>query len=196
LPKPAPSPDAGPKVTGPDASPTLFAPEPKTAAGFYRRGIFYSQIRVYDLAIADFDELIRINPGIASAYTGRGYAWLQKQQYEKAIADYSEALRLDPRDSNALNGCAWVWSTCPDLQYRDGKKAVETATKACELSLPRDAYLVDTLAAAYAETGDFEAAVKKQNEAIGLLTDEKKLADFYTRLELYQQKKPYRQGTQ
>ena len=121
---------------------------------------------------------------------------MQKQEYEKAIADYSEAIRLDPTDASAVNGRAWIWSTCPDIRYRDGKKAIESAAKACELTQSKDAYLVDTLAAAYAETGDFEAAVKRQTEAIRLLTDEQGRDDFSTRLKLYHEKKPYRQQGQ
>ncbi len=171
------------------------AEEPTTAADFYSRGIRYSQIRVYDLTIADFGEVILRDGRFAAAYTGRGYAWLQEAEYEKAIADYGEAILLDPRDHSALNGRAWIWATCPDLRYRDAERAVEAATKACELTLSKDAYLVDTLAAAYAEAGDFEAAVKKQTEAIGLLADENKKADFRARLVLYQQRKPYRLTT-
>ena len=171
-------------------------PGPTTAAGAYRRALRYSKIRAYDLAIADFNEAIRLDPGMAGAYTGRGYVWLQKQEYAKAIADYSDALRLDPKEINALNGRAWLWSTCPDLRFRDGKKAVESATKACELTRSKDGNLVDTLAAAYAETGDFEQAVKKQSDAIRLIADEREKAKFRVRLKLYEQKKPYRLTTQ
>ena len=53
--------------------------------------------------------------------------------------------------------------------------------------------IVDTLAAANAEAGDFDSAVKEQTKAIELTTDAKDRDEFRGRLVLYQQKKPYRQ---
>ncbi len=92
-----------------------------------------------------------------------------------------------------LNTIAWQRATSEDENYRDGELAVEAATRACELTgWGRDSML-DTLAAAYAETGDFEAAVKWQLNAIQLLQDESEKDDYESRLKLYQQKKPYRQ---
>ncbi len=75
----------------------------------------------------------------------------------------------------------------------DGKRAVESATKACELSNGKDPNSIDTLAAACAEAGDFDQAVKRQSQAIDLLTDAKEKEDFVTRLKLYREKKPYRE---
>ena len=192
LPKPGSMTDAAMKAAAFVVAPRPLAQEPATAAELYRRGIMYLHSGSFDLAIDDFDQVIRLERQFAGAHTGRGYAWLQQGEFEKAISDYSEAVRLDPGDYSALNACAWIWSTCPDHRYRDGKKAVESATRACRLTLWKDADLLDTLAAAYAETGDFEAAAKKQSDAIELLADQNKQADFRARLALYQQKKPYR----
>ena len=90
---------------------------------------------------------------------------------------------------------AWELATCPHAKLRDGNCAIESATKACELTGWKNAYPIDTLAAAHAEAGDFDAAVRSQNRAIELMTDEKKKDGLRKCLELYQQKKPYRQGT-
>jgi tetratricopeptide (TPR) repeat protein len=163
------------------------------AAAYVARGHAWTSQKEHDKAIADFDDAVRLEPSGASAYTGRGYAWAQKRDYEKALAEYETAIRLDPEDAGALNGCAWLWSTCPDGKYRNGKNAGETARKACELTDWKDAMIVDTLAAACAETGDFDSAVKWQTKAIEALTDDKERDDFRARLVLYQQKKPYRQ---
>ncbi|HXI61204.1 MAG TPA: hypothetical protein VNF70_00785, partial [Pyrinomonadaceae bacterium] len=77
---------------------------------------------------------------------------------------------------------------------RDGKKAVEFARKAAELTKWEDANVLDTLAAAYAEVGDFEEAIKWENKALSLpeLTkgDEEKVRQ---RLRLYAERKRYRQ---
>ncbi len=94
-----------------------------------------------------------------------------------------------------MNAIAWLCSTCPDAQVRDGKEAIGYATKACQLTSWEDPSYVDTLAAAHAEAGDFVAAVKTQQEAIGLLDQEDYgagyRADYEARLKLYQEGKPF-----
>jgi serine/threonine-protein kinase len=95
----------------------------------------------------------------------------------------------------AYNYRAWLWATCPEPEFRDGKKAVESATKACELSKWKERNDLDTLAASYAETGDFDQAVKWEEKAIALTPEseagEKKARN--ERLALYRNGKPYHQ---
>ena len=122
----------------------------------------------------------------------RGTAWRHKKEYDKAIADYTEAIRLDPQYALAFNSRAWLWATCPDPKFRDDKKAVESATSACELSEWKNAGHIDTLAAAYAETGDFGKAVEWQEKATKLYTDAEDKKKGEERLKLYKDKKPYR----
>jgi tetratricopeptide (TPR) repeat protein len=161
---------------------------------YVARGHAWSSQKEFDKAVADFDDAIRLEPQNANAYTGRGFVWSQKNDYQKAIADYEKAVLLNPNDPGALNGRAWLWATCTDHEFRDGKKALEAAKKACELTEHADALIVDTLAAAFAESGDFALAVKWQRKAIEILTDDKFNHDFRTRLALYEQKKPYHQS--
>jgi len=169
--------------------------DPKFALAYNNRGYVWHAKQDYDKAIADYDGAIRLDPMYALAYNNRGNAWRAKQAYDKAIADYGEAIRLDPKFALAYNGRAWLWATCPDEKYRDGKKAVESATRACELTDWKNTLLFDTLAAAYAEAGDFDAAVEWQEKALGLLTkgNEQYRKDFDARLTLYRAKKPYRE---
>ena len=95
-----------------------------------------------------------------------GPGWQHKKDFAKAIAEFNDAIRLEPRFAAAYNGRAWLWATCTDAKFRDAAKAVESARKACELSSgSRKAVFLDTLAAAYAEAGNFEDAVKAQSEA-------------------------------
>jgi len=126
------------------------------------------------------------------AYGNRADLWIIKKEYDKSIADYNEALRLNPADAYNWNARAWFAATCPDAKYRNGKNAVADATKACELTAWKNGGWIDTLAAAYAEAGDFESAVKWQTTSIEL-ADEKSKADLRSRFELYKAGKPYRQ---
>lgn len=157
-----------------------------------RRAHAWYDEKEYDNAIAEFTQAIKLDPGDADAYLGRGNTWRAKKDYDNAIADYTEAIKLDPKNGGMYNSRAWLWATCPDAKYRDGKRAVESATRACELSEWKAPNPIDTLAAAYAEAGDFDAAVKWQAKAIELLAREKTKEDYRNRLRLYQEKKPYR----
>jgi serine/threonine-protein kinase len=86
---------------------------------------------------------------------------------------------------------SYLKATCPDEHYRDGKKAVENASRACELTEWKDSARLDTLAAACAESGDFESALKWQAKAIDLAADADKNS-CRAHLALYQAGKPYR----
>jgi serine/threonine protein kinase len=92
-----------------------------------------------------------------------------------------------------LNGIAWNLATHFDASKRDGARAVEVATKACELAGYNDPFLLDTLAAAYAEVGNFSDAVKWQAQALERNTVPSDAADYRSRLDLYKSRKPYHQ---
>ena len=87
-------------------------------------------------------------------------AWNGKGNYETAIADYTEAIRLNPTESAAYNSMAWLYATCPKVEYGNGSLAVEYATKACELTAWKVGSYIDTLAAEFAESGDWDQARK------------------------------------
>jgi len=103
---------------------------------------------------------------------------------------------IDHTDAMACNSLAWQFATCPDPQARDGASAIAAAEKAVADTKKTNAkypIYADTLAAAYAEAGNFEKAVAVEKEAIALLTDTKAIADYTTRLRLYETNTPYRE---
>lgn len=95
----------------------------------------------------------------------------------------------------AQSNLAWVLSTCPLAKERNGKKAVQITQSLLNEQEKSSPELLDTLAAAYAETGQFKQATQIQQHAIALLpTDDKdasRMQRFKQRLENYQQNKPW-----
>ena len=157
------------------------------------RGIIFNSRKEFDRAVADFDEAIRINPRDGLAYRNRAFAYSHKKDYGKATADYERCIELQPGVAGSYNGLAWLLATCPDAKFRDGKKAVELAKKACELSGHKVGTYLDTLAAALAEVGDFGEAVKWQQKALDTGDFPKnELAEAKLRLQMFKDKKPYR----
>jgi Tfp pilus assembly protein PilF len=167
--------------------------DPKLVLAYYNRGNAWSDKKEFDKAIADFTEAIRLDPKLAVAYNNRGIAWKAKKEFDKAIADYGEAIRVDPKLASAYSNRAWLWATCPDTKFRDGKRAVKSATRGCELSEWKGAKNIGMLAAACAEAGDFDSAVKWQEKANGMYEDSESKEKGRTRLDLYRAKKPYRE---
>jgi tetratricopeptide (TPR) repeat protein len=92
------------------------------------------------------------------------------------------------------NGFAWMLATSTNASLRNGPLAVTFAEKAVTATRRRYASFLDTLAAAYAEAGEFEKAVAIQNEAITLLKDAASKQDYTSRLRLYEAKTPYREA--
>jgi hypothetical protein len=114
-------------------------------------------------------------------------------RYSEAIESINSGLESAPDSAFLHNNKAWLLATCPDDAVRDGELAVEHATTACELTEWSNFAFVDTLAAAYAEAGDFESAVQWQEEAISLGGGAYS-QDFQKRLRLFKAGKPYREG--
>lgn len=101
------------------------------------------------------------------------------------------------QDAMLLNGIAWLCATSPDDKARNGKLAVEFATAACTATDFKDDTMIDTLAAAYAETGDFASAIKWAEKSIELATEKKKTANangYSQRLAGYKENKPYHEA--
>jgi len=109
---------------------------------------------------------------------------------KEALKWYAKA--AETGDGYAQNGLAWVLSTSSDSSIRNGNEAVSWALKALQKLGEQDSNVMDTLAAAYAEKGDFAAAVSTQEKAILLLKDTTRNNDFQVHLKSYQAKKPWR----
>jgi tetratricopeptide (TPR) repeat protein len=151
-------------------------------AGQHRLG---KAIEAYTVALAADSSRPFVHQARADTYLNLG---MQKE----AVADYKAALKLDPNNSGILNNLAWVLATSPDDSLRDGPRAIQLALKGCELTEYRQAHIISTLAAAYAETGDFETARRWSEKSVELGDDSLK-DQLRKELASYQAEKPWRE---
>ena len=142
-------------------------------------------------AIADEDKAIGLNQKNVDAFSGRGLLHSRTGEYGKGIEDCRTAVLLDKNDTIANNNLAWLLTITPDTKLRDGKKALEYAKRACELSEWKNAYCLGTLAAAYAETENYDEAVKWEKMCIATGLPEKEMQQARKELDLFENKKPY-----
>ncbi len=150
--------------------------------------------REHDRAIRDYDQAIRLSSDYAFAFNNRGNAYKTMGEYDRAITDYDQAIRLKPDYAGPYNIKAWLLATVRDASVRNGEEAVRLAQEAVRLS--DDPNYRDTLAAAYAEAGQFDDAVAEQERAIEMLRTARRgdeVADYQTRLDLYRYGQPYRE---
>jgi tetratricopeptide (TPR) repeat protein len=141
-------------------------------------------------------EAVGIKPELGIVYAELGRRLEGRGRAAQAIACYREGLRLRPGQVETANNLVWLLATNPDAGLRDGAEAVRLAQQACEGSGYKQAVVVGTLAAAYAEAGRFPKAIATAEQAIALATaaGEVELADRNRKLlELYRAGKAVRE---
>jgi len=131
-------------------------------------------------------------------------AELLRAEANKGLGNYAgylhnldAVIRLYPRRNfaEALNSRAWFRATWPDASWRNGKQAVQDAKLACKLTNWKKPHIIDTLAAAYAESGDFDSAVRYEEQALAGKAAPATARERQARLSAYKQRRPYR-GTE
>jgi hypothetical protein len=114
-----------------------------------------------------------------------------------AVAEYEKAIQIRPHDVGILNNYAWLLATAPEQKLRDGHRAVELATDACKQTEYKRDYNLSTLAAAYAEIGDFTTARKWAAQAVDVAAptkdDPDRKDELKKELESYKASKPWRE---
>lgn len=145
------------------------------------------------------DRLINAEPTDWQALRLRGDVLLALGRHADAINDYEEAVKNIPEDeedlSGVLNNLSWVLSTSPEDSVRNGDRALETGLRACELTEYKKSHILSTLAAAYAELGQFDKAIEWSSKAVelGAKEEAEQLDQLKEELKNYQDKKPWRE---
>ena len=152
--------------------------------------------------------MLQFAPGALLAAILRGHANERLGNYNAALADYDRIVKITPKSlpftlAYALDSRAWLRATCPDRSLRNGTQAVAGAQLACKSVNWAKSDYIDTLAAAYAETRDFDGASSYEQKAVervrhdAWLTTAKDRQDAVAicehRLAMYQRHEPYRE---
>lgn len=114
-----------------------------------------------------------------------------------AVKVLETVIKTEPNDEVSINNLSWILSTSPVESVRNGKRALELAEKACQLTNYKKAYILSTLAAAYAEIGNFEKAIEWSEKSIENANEDENVSeridDLRKELNSYKQKKPFRE---
>jgi Tfp pilus assembly protein PilF len=168
------------------------------AAALWTKGrIAESHQHARAAAIAHARTTLKDFPFDVPTHNDLGVLLLQNGDVRGGIEQWEISLQLNPDDGNALNNLAWVLATHPADASRDGKRAVELAVKATTLPGGNVPIVLRTLAAAYAESGDFSKAIDTAQRAVDLATAQNNtslLATLRHDIELYQARTPYRES--
>lgn len=162
---------------------------------YVRAQIFAGQGK-YDLAIQDCNEALRQYRGFIEAALLRARINSHLGKYAEALREFNYLVSIHPQSvtlARALSDRAWFQATCPNASFRNGRQAVKDAKAACSIMAWKDENMIDTLAAAYAETGDFDSAARYAAQALAIKgiepVDSKRIQ---RHLALFQQHQPIR----
>jgi tetratricopeptide (TPR) repeat protein len=111
---------------------------------------------------------IALQPGYSSAHRNLGETYALQHRLGDAAAEYLKALESQPDQVNVLNRASWILATASDERVRDGARALDLAGRAVTLTGRQDADSLDSLAAAFAELGQFDSAVATAREGVVL----------------------------
>ena len=150
--------------------------DPSMWTAYYNRATTFCQQKKWAAALQDVNSTIRLKPSFFDATYKRSLVHRKLGNYKGSLADLDMLITLSSKVHNtleaeqALNDRAWILATCPEASIRNGQLAVADAMKACKLNSWTLGSSIDTVAAAYAEAGDFDSAVRYQQRAINVLT--------------------------
>ncbi len=167
----------------------------KSAPAHNGLGVVLAELGCFDEALDEFTESARRNASYAAPHLQTGRVLLKLGREAEARPQFQQALRLEPGNVGMLIFIARVLASDQNPQGRDGVEALALAQRAAQLAGGPQPVVLDTLAMACAETGQFDAATNLAQQAIAAALargSRDDAADMRARLELYQKQQPAR----
>lgn len=146
-------------------------------------------------ALVHYQKLLELQPDNIEVHNIVGTVLVQQHRIRDGVEEWQKVLAIQPDNGNAMSNLAWVFATSPDDSLRDGAKAVQLGQEAVRISARRIPLLFRTLAAAYAETGDFSKAIQTAQEGIELANSQGNqglATELQGNISLYQEQRPLR----
>ena len=171
--------------------------EPGYADAYVNLGVAFVGAGRYKDALPMFERAVALAPDNPALWRNYGETLASLGYFAEAARAFRRALLSNPDDPDLCESLAWILATAPDASVRDGKAAVDLARRAAQLSgevAPPD--VLDTLAAAYAENGQFADAIATADRALALARRGSRadlIPQIELRLELYRAGQPYRE---
>jgi tetratricopeptide (TPR) repeat protein len=169
---------------------------PNDVAAHYNLGDLYLEQNRRNEAIAEFESVLKLQPDAADAHTNLGILLALQGRFADAVTHYKTALAINPELPHALNHLAWLRATCPEAQFRNGAEAVQLAELANRICEGKQPEVLASLAAAYAETGNFTQALATIRKAVSCVSpkEQTKLREsLKEQIAAYEFGKPFRQ---
>ena len=146
-------------------------------------------------ALIHYQKLLELQPNNIEVHNIVGTVLIQHGRIREGVEEWQNVLAIQPDNGNALSNLAWIFATSPDDSLRDGAKAVQLAEDALRISGRRIPIIFRTLAAAYAETGEFSQAIQTAQQGIELANSQGNFSlatELQGNITLYQEHQPLR----
>jgi tetratricopeptide (TPR) repeat protein len=150
--------------------------------------------RDYDTASGLFERSIAIHPNDPDSHNQLGLVRMKQRRPDEAIRAFETALRISANWLPAANNLAWLRATCSDERFRDANRSIQIAERLARATGHSQPDILDTLAAGYAASGQFEKARATIRRAIEIATEQgnSSLADELAhRRDLYESGRTY-----
>jgi len=169
---------------------------PNYGKAHYELGLLLADQKKVSEAEAHLETAVTQGVEVQKALDHLASLALDSGNTQKAIRAYRRLIEAAPNSMSALNDLAWLLATCRDAEYRNGAEAIMLAQRAVALSKADPEHALDTLAAAYAESGDFNRAIDVARAALTAARQRSNstgVQNMEKRLRLYEAHEPYRE---
>ena len=171
---------------------------PEFPDSHYNLGVALSRKGDFDGAIEQWRATLALRGNDPGTNTNLANALVQRGSYHEAVAHYEITLQSEPDSEMPLNNLAWVLAAAPDDSIRNGARAVDVALRLIRVTQSKNPFYIRTLAAAYAEAGQFDKAIEageKASELAHVQGQDKLAAKIEVETDLYKEHKAYRDPT-